>query len=262
VVPLFTHCPGSTESSCSTPSLPARTCMASICRCWNWMRVRRMPSCDCCALICDLIDWLMKASRRCSTASRTRSSSALSRARSSSCCDTIFCAASPSAARAWRSVSRSWLRTVATVASCVSRCDSRLLRSVARSLSAAASWRPRLQRLPLHVGVGELGQHGAGLHRGAGQHQLALHAAGHDGGDPADVLGDQGAGAAHLAQHVAAAHRVGPHGGALHGGGGRVKAGERHGGPRQHRDPGAADHPACALALFGAGNVHGRNSCK
>jgi hypothetical protein len=99
-----------------------------------------------------------------------------------------------------------------------------------------------LEQLELDVWIAELQQDGARFHPGARIEVAPLHAAGSHCGHPADLLGDERAGATHLAQHGAAPHDVDEHGGAIHRGGGRLdpEHGDRH--ERNGREGAGAVH--------------------
>src|SRR5271165_3764946 len=73
------------------------------------------------------------------------------------------------------------------------------------------------------------------------------------------VTGDQGAEAAHLAQHGTALHGVGPDGAAVDGRGGRLQARDAHRDSYQHdqRDNRPDDLAAALLTFnFGTGDIH------
>ncbi|MHC4711582.1 MAG: hypothetical protein ACYTA3_14565 [Planctomycetota bacterium] len=99
-----------------------------------------------------------------------------------------------------------------------------------------------LEQLELDVGIAQLEQDRGRLHPGARIEVAALHTTGRDGGHPADLLGNERAGAAHLAQHGAALHDVDEHGGAIHRGGSRLdpEHGDRH--ERNGREGSGAVH--------------------
>ena len=124
------------------------------------------------------------------------------------------------AAPAWRDASLYWERAWATTPAWVRRWVSRLILSETSCASASVSWRWAWRQLDLDVGIAELHEHRLGGDLGAGLHQLLLDATGGDGGDPADLLGHEGAGCANLAQHGAGLDGVDGQRGALDASGG------------------------------------------
>ena len=81
-----------------------------------------------------------------------------------------------------------------------------------------------LERLDLHVGVGKVEQHGFGFHMLPRLGEHPIDPAGGECGDEADVLRHERAGPAHLAHHLAAAHRIDPQRRPVHGGRGGLQA--------------------------------------
>ena len=67
---------------------------------------------------------------------------------------------------------------------------------------------PRIEHGLLQLGVAQLEDDGVGRDEGAGPDDDPFHGPVGGGRDPADLLRDQGAGAAHLTHHRAALHRV------------------------------------------------------
>ena len=108
----------------------------------------------------------------------------------------------------------------------------------------AAARRPRPQ---LQLRVRQLEDHRVGLDLGAGKQHEPLDPALGLGGDPADLLGHQGAEAAHLSQHLAALDRVDPDRGPLDAGRGGLEAREAEGDEQNGGEPGRSEQDPAAL---------------
>ena len=114
------------------------------------------------------------------------------------------------------------------------------------------------------VRVAELEDEGAGFDDGAGAEDDLVDAALGAGGDPADLLGDEGAEAADLADHGAALDGVDPHEVALDRGGRGLQLRQRDGDADQDdAGDGGVDDAFLAFILggVGAGDVHAVVSC-
>ena len=117
----------------------------------------------------------------------------------------------------------------------------------------------RVERLLLHTLVAQLQNLGVRFDDGAGQREDPLDAPIGGRGDPADVLGHQRAGAAHLAEHRAPLDGVGPHRAELHGRRRRLQLRETDGHEHEHEQAGDRENGASDAFLTGdgrAGNVH------
>ena len=120
--------------------------------------------------------------------------------------------------------------------------------------------RLRGEQLIVDFGIGKLEDHGVRLHDGAGLDDDVLDVRGGLGGDPADLLGHQRAGAAHFAQKLAALDRVDQYARTLDRrdrGTERRKSGD--GDEKEGDDAGADQVLAASFALLelGAGDIHG-----
>ena len=82
----------------------------------------------------------------------------------------------------------------------------------------------------LRLRIAELDENGVGLDRRSGQHDDALDGSVGQRRDPANLIGHQHAGAAHVAQHRSALHRFNPQPAGFDGRRSRLEARERDGG--------------------------------
>ena len=68
--PGVTCCPTCTDTCCNTPLVPARTCNASTCSCFNFANACNCATRACCAFNCAFVDFVLTANRCCSTFNR------------------------------------------------------------------------------------------------------------------------------------------------------------------------------------------------
>jgi hypothetical protein len=112
----------------------------------------------------------------------------------------------------------------------------------------------------LCLGIAQLDEHGIGLDRSAGQHDDTLDGAVGERGDPANLIGHQHAGAAHVAQHRSALDGLNPQPAGLDGRRGRLQARESHGCDQDQERRRNARNNAISLSALrdfrGTSNIH------
>ncbi len=123
------------------------------------------------------------------------------------------------------------------------------------------------QRCLLGLGIAQLEQHCVGFHGSSGQDDHTFDSSIGQRRDPADFIGNQNSGAAHLPQHRPALDRLHPQAAGFDGRRGRFQPRERNGGDHDNEPGDGSADDAFALPALGdfrgACNVHvGRKKVK
>ena len=116
----------------------------------------------------------------------------------------------------------------------------------------------RLESLELDIGIGELDEHGGGGDFLARLDVLALDAARGDGGDPADLLGDERARPANLTHHLTTRDGVDPERGRIDRRSGPVEPRQRDGDENERGERASGVEIAARVGFRGTRNVQGR----